>query len=369
MKKFILTLEMIVSKYYNIKDIIYFGGLFMFKKFLVALLATLMIFAVGCSDTVVYDDLSDYENQTEQDNNANTNVNLLTGEANVSAEVAARRPVAIMVNNVSTAQKVQTGLNKADIIYETEVEGGITRLMAVYQDITNLDKIGTVRSARYPYVDLAMGHNAIYVHCGQDPTYCEPHLKDLDHLSIDTNSQGAKRISNGLSSEHTLYAIAGDLWKNISSKFDTKATDNTAWANFTDETLTLDGGSATTVTVPFPTQKTGFTYDQSTGLYTRLAGGNALTDYYTSETTQVKNVFVLLTSISNYSDGKHRKVDLESGDGYYVTNGTVQFIKWSKGKASNGFEFTDTEGNEIKVSTGNSWVCIANKSTCNPVIQ
>lgn len=340
----------------------------MFKKFLAAALAALMIFAVGCSDTVVYDDLSDYENQTENDN-TNSTVNPLTGEENVSADVAVRRPVAIMVNNVSTAQKVQTGVSKADIVYETEVEGGITRLMAVYQDITNLDKIGSVRSARYPYVDLAMGHDAIYIHCGQDPTYCEPHLKDLDHLSIDTNSQGAKRISNGLSSEHTLYALAGDLWKNISSNFNTKAKDNSAWANFTDETLALDGGSAASVTVPFPAQKSGFTYDESTGLYTHLAGGNILTDYYTKETTQVKNVFVLLTSITNYSDGKHRKVDLSSGDGYYVTNGTVQFIKWSKGNASDGFKFTDTEGNEIKVSAGKSWVCIANKSTCNPTFS
>lgn len=73
-----------------------------------------------------------------------------------------------MINNISTAQPVQTGLNKADIIYETEVEGGITRLMAVFQDITTAEKIGTIRSARYPYVDLAMGHNAIFIHCGQD---------------------------------------------------------------------------------------------------------------------------------------------------------------------------------------------------------
>ena len=80
-----------------------------------------------------------------------------------------------MINNISVAQSVQTGLSKADIVYETEVEGGITRLLAVFQDITAAEKIGTIRSARYPYVDLAMGHNAIYVHCGQDGTYCEPH--------------------------------------------------------------------------------------------------------------------------------------------------------------------------------------------------
>ena len=341
----------------------------MFKKFLAAVCCVALIFMVGCDNDVVYDNLSDYDNQISESENNNLLVNPLTGVADVSKEVASRRPVAIMVNNVKTAQKVQTGLNAADIIYETEVEGGITRLMAVYQDITDLDKIGTVRSARYPYVDLALGHNAIYVHCGQDPTYCKPHLKDIDDLSIDTKSKGAKRISNGLSSEHTLYAIAGDLWENINENFDATASNNTPWANFTSDTLTLDGGSAVNVSVPFPTISTNFTYDAQSGLYTRLSGGTVLTDYYTDEQTQVKNVFVLLTSITNYPDGKHRKVALDSGDGYYVTNGTVQFIKWSKGNSTNGLKFTDTEGKEIKVSVGNSWVCIADKTTCNPTFE
>ena len=343
----------------------------MFKKFLAIICAALMIFAVGCTDEVVYDDLSDYESIAPSlESVPNLSINPLTGVAEFTdTNKAKQRPVAIMINNVNVAQSRQTGVNKADIVYETEVEGGITRLMAVYQDISDLDKIGTVRSARYPYVDLALGHNAIYVHCGQDPTYCAPHLKDIDHLSIDTNSKGAKRISNGLSSEHTLYALAGDLWQSAKDTFNTTVSRVNNWANFTDEKLSLDGGSATSVKVPFPAMSTGFTYDEQSGLYTRLVGGNVHTDYYTGETTKVKNVFILLTSISNYPDGKHRQVALQGGDGYYITNGTVQFIKWSKGAATNGFKFTDTNGNEIKVSAGNSWVCIANKSSCNPTIQ
>lgn len=341
----------------------------MFKKILAAACCLMLIFAVGCDKTVVYDNLSDYETESETEVTANDfSTNPLTG-TEVSKEIAARRPVAIMVNNVKTAQKVQTGVAKADIVYETEVEGGITRLMAVYQDISNIDKIGSVRSARYPYVDLALGHDAIYVHCGQDPTYCAPHLKDIDDLSIDTNSKGAKRISNGLSSEHTLYALGGDLWKNLSGSFKTDATRTGNWANFTDEQLALDGGTAASVSVPLPTQTESFTYDAASGLYTRVIGGTVLNDYFTGDQVQIKNVFILLTSISNYPDGKHRKVDLIGGDGYYITNGTVQFIKWSKGDAKNGLSFTDTNGNEIKVSAGKSWVCIADKTTCNPTFQ
>lgn len=342
----------------------------MFKRILAALCCLALIFAVGCGKGVVYDDLSTYESENnEQADNSQKTVNPLTGESNVTAEVASRRPVALMVNNISVAQGIQAGLSAADIIYETEVEGGITRLMAVYQDITKIEKIGSIRSARYDYVDLAMAHNAVYVHCGADNTYCGPHLADVSDMSIDSNSKGAKRIANGCASEHTLYAITNDLWENINDKFDTKATSTTPWVNFTDEKLTLTGGSATSVSVPFPTMKTNFNYDESTGLYTRLSNNTVLTDYFTKDETKVKNIFVLLTNMGHYPNGIHRDIDLSSGEGYYVTNGTVQPIKWSKGDAANGFKFTDIDGKDLSVSVGNSWVCIANKSTCTPVFE
>ncbi len=343
----------------------------MLKRILAATFAALMIFAVGCDNNVVYDDLSNYESDAlTSDDNATLAVNPLTGMADLdNAAKSKQRPIAVMVNNLdNSVRRVQTGLSKADIVYETEVEGGLTRLMAVYQDISALDKIGTVRSARYPYIDLALGHNAVYVHFGYN-IYCKSHLADVDDIDFKDNSKGSKRISNGLATEHTAYALAGELNDRISKEFDMTVKSVKPWANFTDTALTLDGGAATSVSIPYPASTTNFTYDANSGLYTRLLGSTVQTDYFTEEKTQVKNIFVLLTSMSYYADGKTRKVDFTGGDGYYITNGTVQFIKWSKGAATNGIKFTDTNGNEIKVSTGNSWVCIANKSTCNPTIQ
>lgn len=344
----------------------------MLKRFLAVTLAALMIFAVGCDNTVVYDDLSDYESSPEILDVPETFVNPLTGVADLDDSAKTQqRPVAIMINNLNASvQNVQTGLSAADIIYETEVEGGLTRLLAVYQDISGLDKIGTVRSARYQYIDLAMGHDAVYIHCGYN-VYCEKHLKDLDEIDLNGKSEGSKRISNGLASEHTVYALAGDLWNRIDREFDVESNKQKSWVNFAaeDESITLDGGAATSVSVPFPAQTTKFTYDEASKKYNRIVGGAVQTDYYTKEVTQVKNVFVLLTDMSYYADGKTRKVSFNGGDGYYITNGTVQFIKWSKGDAKNGIKFTDTSGNEIKVSAGNSWVCIANKTSCNPTIQ
>lgn len=346
----------------------------MLKRVLAALMAVLMIFVVACSDSdVVYDDLSNYESESTpvvEDETTELTVNPLTGVAEFEdASKASQRPIAIMVENSTISMSAQTGLSKADVIYETEVEGGITRLVAVFQDISQVEKIGNVRSARYPYVDLALGHDAVYVHCGQDPTYCAPHLKDIDDIDVNNDDTGSKRIPNGLSSTHNVYIITKDLLSRIKNNFELKKDNIKPWAQFTDEAVSLQGGSATSVSVPFPASTTRFTYDQQSGLYTRLIGSNVQSDYFTKEKTQVKNIFILMTSISYYPDGEHRKVALESGKGYYITNGTMQEINWSKGKSTNGFKFTDKDGNELKVSAGSSWVCIANKNTCKPVIE
>lgn len=289
-------------------------------------------------------------------------LNPLTGVYDLDKGKQNDRPVAVMINNLSTAQKVQTGLTQADIIYETEVEGGITRLMALYQDISKVSQIGTVRSARYAYVDLALGHDAFYIHCGIDMTYCKPHLNDIDSVWIEDNVCGGKRVSNGLAREHTLYAVGEKVWDGLKKEgFNTKKGDTTLWQNFTSskETVIPSGADANNVTVTFSNSyKTSFAFDNATKRYTV----DTRKDYKTGEAITVKNVFVLLTTITSYPDGYHKKVSLDNGMGYYISNGKAMPIYWSKGKDENPFTFTDEEGNILKVNAGNSWVCIANKN-------
>ena len=297
--------------------------------------------------------------------------NPLTGVSELTEDKTDDRPVAIMVNNITTAQPVQAGLNQADIIYETEVEGGITRLLAVYQDVSKVGTIGTIRSARYPYVDLALGHNAIYLHHGQDNTYCGPHLKDIDDINISESNYGF-RTKNGLASEHTLYTEGSKLWDGlVKDKVKTERGSSAAWASFADEdTPVTFENTASTVSIPFSASyKSVFKYDAATGVYTRYFRDTLRKDSKTGETTEVKNVFVLLTTIKNYPDGYHRQVLLESGDGYYCSNGTYTAIKWSKGAAKNGFSFTNTDGSELTVNAGSSWVCIADKNTSQPAFE
>mgnify|MGYP001056048412 CR=1 FL=1 len=64
-------------------------------------------------------------------------VNPLTGEPTDDESLSSRRPVAIMLNNLKAAMP-QQGNSQADIIYEVLAEGGITRMVGVYQDPTGL---------------------------------------------------------------------------------------------------------------------------------------------------------------------------------------------------------------------------------------
>ena len=343
----------------------------MSKKVLALLLCLSLFMLAACSKKTERLSVDEGEEPQSSVSESSSSVNPLTGLSDIAEDKIDDRPVAIMVNNISTAQPVQAGLNQADIIYETEVEGGITRLLAVYQDVSKAGTIGTIRSARYAYVDLAMGHNAIYIHHGQDPIYCAPHLEDTDDINISASNYGY-RLNNGLADEHTLYTDGEKLWNGlVKDKVKTERGTSAVWASFADEdTPVALKNTASAVTVPFSASyKSVFKYDADTGVYTRYFKDNLRKDYKTGETTEVKNVFVLLTSISDYPDGKHRKIDLDSGDGYYCTNGTYTAIKWSKGAASNGLKFTKADGTELTVNAGSSWVCIADKNTSQPKFE
>ena len=76
-----------------------------------------------------------------------------------------RRPVAVMLNNLKEALP-QLGQSSADIIYEVPAEGGITRMLGVYQSLDGVGTIGSIRSARPYYLELALGHDAIFLHAG-----------------------------------------------------------------------------------------------------------------------------------------------------------------------------------------------------------
>ena len=290
-------------------------------------------------------------------------INPFTGEimANQKAQL---RPVGVVINNLNSAQKVQTGVAAADIVYETEVEGGITRLLAIYKDIEEASEFGSIRSARVVFASLAQSHGAIFVHHGIDPNYAAPYILKNKITDFDTNKKPASayayRKNNSMSSEHTVYSSYELLNEGFKkNSIATTALDNKPWCLFTQSQRIPSEGVAANISVRFSGSYISlFTFDAASGFYIKTSKKFKNSDYVTKQAYYFKNVFVLKTDISLYPDGVHREVSLSGGEGYYFSLGGYEKIFWEK-REDAPITFFSLDGQQLQVNKGNSWVCIA----------
>lgn len=118
------------------------------RKIGISILSLLMLVIVGCAK--------------EEEPADGVKITPFTGEA--TTENITNRPVAVMVSN-QTQARPQTGLSKADIVFEMLTEGNVTRFMAIYQS-QDPDVVGPVRSAREYFFDLANDYGALYTYHG-----------------------------------------------------------------------------------------------------------------------------------------------------------------------------------------------------------
>ena len=88
-----------------------------------------------------------------------------------------------MINNIEACLP-HWGLSHAGVYYEAPVEGGISRIMAIFEDYDSVERIGSVRSCRNYFIFYASGFEAVYVHYGQS-AYAAPYLElpEVNNLS------------------------------------------------------------------------------------------------------------------------------------------------------------------------------------------
>jgi len=77
-------------------------------------------------------------------------------------------PIAIMIDNHTDARPA-SALSRAQLVFESEAEGGITRYLAIFASNEKIDKIGPVRSARPYFIDWAREFSSLFVHVGGSP--------------------------------------------------------------------------------------------------------------------------------------------------------------------------------------------------------
>jgi hypothetical protein len=298
-------------------------------------------------------------------------LNPLTGEPLVDPQAEGKRPIAVMINNIKVATP-QIGVGAADLLYEMPVEGGITRLMAVFADAGAIPELGSIRSARNGYIDLAGGLDAIYVHFGgsylaveqleqqktndidlivtpdaywRDPVWREQ--RGLEH-SVKTTGQ---RLQAAIAR----IGYRTELRKGQKAAFLFRAADQFLPAG--SDSPDAPGFAAASIAAEYSNYCTAtFAYDANTRLYSKGEYGKPHIDLATGQALQFDNVFILQAKISLVAGTKLKSIVLDQGRGYYISGGQAQKITWRKGQTKDSFTFADEGGSELQVNAGKSYI-------------
>jgi len=273
------------------------------------------------------------------------------------------RPIAVMINNHPDARNLQSGLQDAYLIYEMNVEYGLTRLMALYKD-KKTERIGSVRSSRHTFLDYVLENDAIYVHFGWS-YIAEQQLPSLgiNNLNGLYDNFFWRDSSLNVAYEHTAFTSMSKINENVKSKGYRTTSDKELLLNYTvDENnlSDLESSNATSVTLNFSSYTVNtFNYDSNEKVYKRIVNGVEVKDYVTKEPLKVKNIIAI--KVKNWTLPNTTLQDfanIGTGDGYYITNGKAVPIKWYKDTRSSQTIYKYLNGEEIEVNDGNTYIGI-----------
>ncbi len=280
-----------------------------------------------------------------------------------------KRPIAVMIdNNVGNSSHV--GLQDAYISYEIIVEGGLTRIMALYKD-KDMSQIGPIRSSRHYFLDYALESDAIYSHFGWSP-YAENDIKSLGVNNINglTNESAYWRDKairaphNVFTSSSKLYAAANKFGYSVESNNWQLLTYSPSAINFNGncgDTGCSNGVEvANSINIVYSnSQSRQYVYDSDKATYLRSMNNLKHVDKISGEQYSYKNI--IIERVTNKTLDSYGRQDLDTvgtGDGFYITNGYARTIKWEKSSRKSKTKYKYSDGTEVVVNDGNTFIQI-----------
>lgn len=285
--------------------------------------------------------------------------------------VVPRRPaLAIKIGNEPQGARPQSGLNEADVVYDTPAEGGIMRYEAVYQ-CKSASSVGPVRSLRW--VDwhiLAMYRSLpLLVHAGG----INPDIAALDKLRYVKN---VDLLNN--------YAVDGERISSRAAPDNLYTSTAAVWASFKNEKAPPDpvftySGALPSSAKPASALQINFsqgtdavwTWNAPTKTWLHsYAGSGADIDTLTNKQVSTNNIIVQIVkyALGAYAESPGASGDVESvmtgtGKGYVFRNGEEIPVTWHRPTLSSSTTFTDASGQKVGLTPGRTWVEIVIDTT------
>ncbi len=331
------------------------------KKLAIYFIVLSLILISGCSKKVANQDL---DNNSVQSDATVNEPEIVPDDFYVMMQ-GDERPVAVMIDNDTAAARPQIGLESAYMVYEIIVEGGSSRMMALFKK-HDVEKVGPVRSSRHYFLDYALEHDAIYCHAGWSPK-----------AQMDIRSLGVNNI-NGIQGEdgtvywrdytydrtwHNLYTGVDKLFDKAKKDKDYRTTTDVKHTEYLkNDTVPEEGEDIFNISLPYSNHyRVSYEYDSENKVYKRFVNGGAHMSQ-TDEQLTAKNIIIYQIYNFNLPDndnvGRQDLKNIGSGTGYYVTNGKVIEINWEKTSREGRTVYTTTDGEEILLNPGNTYVQI-----------
>jgi hypothetical protein len=284
----------------------------------------------------------------------------LTGLPDASGASKSRPAIAVKIDNAPEARP-QSGLDVADIVYEEVVEGGVTRLIAIFQSAAP-PLAGPVRSVRPMDPDILSAYHGLVAYSGGIPAFVSMlRAAPVQDVNVDVATD-AYSWDKSRSAPHNEYVSPDKLWPKAKPNY---AAPPQAMFDFRTGGAPFGDADAPHVSIVYsPRARASYDWDAASGTWKRGENG---TPHLTASGAQIapQNLVIqtVTTRMLGYKDQSGSNVVesnvVGSGEAWILSNGRVTKGKWSKESPNAPTRYTDSAGNPVKLTAGRTWVHFA----------
>ena len=329
------------------------------KRLVIAVFCALLLTACGGSDNA----------NSPEATTSTTEVVLptapLTGLAQPDEDKRTRPLLTVKIDN-HPAARPQFGIDKADVIVEEKVEGGLSRFMALFQS-QDAERVGPVRSLRSTDVNWLKPEGGMIAYSGGiAPVKNQLSRNGIADIGADTHGVKYYKRRNDRSFEHSMY-VNTTVLRELTPK-DAKTPPPLFDYLKRDEKFSgLGIAPAASVSLRMAGVSTAvtfdWTWDAGAGVYRRGTDGKAH-QFEGAGQVGMKNVVVQFTPYraTPWVDTAGSPVDeaavVGSGDAWILSDGQIIRGKWTRATDSAVTKYTDGAGAPIKLQPGQTWLSL-----------
>jgi len=285
----------------------------------------------------------------------------LTGRL-VTRELAARHPIAVMVDDQSDARP-QSGFTEASVVWQAPAEGGIPRYMMIFAE-GDPASVGPVRSARVYFIEWAAEWNAVFVHVGGSPqAMAMLRAKGQGQLvyNADEIRWGGTYLwrTTDRYAPHNVYSDGRRL-RALAGRVGAAPSDGAepAWRFGADAAPGLRP-SGSRIDVAYRYGAFSYRYDRRSNTWRRYVNGKVQRDRANDRVVAPKNVVVMEVGFGLLGadpKGRLEAANVGTGRAWIATNGLIVRGTWKKTSAASPTRFFDPAGKPVTLVRGQTFV-------------